>query len=411
MLEQRNAFSLASQLHQIQSRSLKCRLDIQASRELKWSLYFYLGRLIWAGGGACSLERWQRLVNHYCPEIRQLKEINLETSKFDGYLLLFSILKQDISKRSQIIALVRDTLDEVLFDILQYRHHSKYNNPNRKLSNSQFSFTYDYSDCPKAGFTLARIDQSLTTATQKWQLWQKRKLTSYSPNLVPVIRQPELLRQNLANSMDEYLLLEKFVDGKKTIRSLALKLHQPLPDLTSFLVQNISSGIISFLEVQKTREKDAVKNTEYLPKPSPEIKLSPINNLSGYQFSEQSTPLVMCIDDSPTVCTQMKQIIISEGCRFFEIQDPIIAIPKLLKIQPDLIFLDLVMPIVNGYELCTQIRRISQTKNTPIVILTGKDGLIDRVRTKIVGANDFISKPVNQEQVSSILHKYMLSKT
>lgn len=412
MLEQKNAFSLASQLHQIQSLSLKCRLDIQASRELKWSLYFYLGRLIWAGGGACSLERWQRLVNHYCPEISQLKEINLETSKFDGYLLLFSILKQDITKRSQIIALVKDTLDEVLFDIVQYRHHLNYNNPNRQLSNRQFSFTYDYSDCPKAGFTLARIDQTLTTATQKWQLWQKMKLTSYSPNLVPIIRQPELLRQNLANSMDEYLLLKKFVDGKQTIRSLALTLHQPLPDLTSFFVQYISSGIISFLEVQKTRENDVVQNTEhYLPKQSPEIKLSPINNLSGGQSSRQSTPLVMCIDDSPTVCTQMKQIIMSEGCRFFEIQDPIIAIPKLLKIQPDLIFLDLVMPIVNGYELCTQIRRISQAKNTPIVILTGKDGLIDRVRTKIVGANDFISKPVNQEQVLSILHKYMLIKT
>ena len=118
----------------------------------------------------------------------------------------------------------------------------------------------------------------------------------------------------------------------------------------------------------------------------------------------------MCIDDSPTVCTQMRQIIIGEGCRFFDIQDPILAIPNLLKIQPDLIFLDLVMPVVNGYELCAQIRRISRAKDTPIVILTGKDGLIDRVRTKMVGANDFISKPVNQERVVSILRKYALIK-
>ena len=119
----------------------------------------------------------------------------------------------------------------------------------------------------------------------------------------------------------------------------------------------------------------------------------------------------MCIDDSSTVCTRMKQIITGEGSRFFGIQDPMKAIPSLLKNQPDLIFLDLMMPIVNGYELCAQIRRISQAKRIPIVILTGKDGLIDRVRSKVVGANDFIAKPVNQQQVLSILRKYALTKS
>ncbi len=68
------------------------------------------------------------------------------------------------------------------------------------------------------------------------------------------------------------------------------------------------------------------------------------------------------------------------------------------------------MPIVNGYELCAQIRRISQAKNIPIVILTGKDGLIDRVRSKVVGANDFIAKPINQKRVLSILRKHSLIK-
>ena len=406
MLEQKNPLSLASLLYQFQSRLFRCRLDIEASRELKWSLYFYLGRLIWAGGGACPLERWHRLLNHYCPEINQLQQTNLETSQFDGYLLLSSILKQDMKKRSQIVALVKDTLDEVLFDILQYEHQLE-----DKQQNRQLFFTYDDRDCPHTVFTFTRIDKTLTEARQKWQLWQQMKLTPYSPNLVPIIQQPKRLRQNLENSTDEYWLLTKFVDGKQTLRSLSLALQQPLPDLTSFFVQYVNSGIMSFLEIQKTRENDSVKNAEDVEEPSREIKPSFTGNFSADRSSEESIPLVMCIDDSSTVCTQMKQIITSAGCRFFDIQDPIVAIPKLLKIQPDLIFLDLVMPIVNGYELCAQIRRISQAKNTPIVILTGQDGLIDRVRTKIVGANDFISKPVNQERVLSILCKYVLIKS
>ncbi len=402
MLEQKNSFSLASHLYRLQSRPFRCRLDIEASRQLKWSLYFYLGRLIWAGGGAYPLERWHRLLNHYCPEISRLKEINLETSQFDGYLLLVSILKQDMRKRSQIIALVKDTLGEVLFDILQYEHQLEDKQPN-----SQLSFTYDDRYCPKAGFTLARIDQALTKTTQKWELWQQRQLTPYSPNLVPIIQQPERLRQNLENSRDEYRILTKLIDGKKTLRSLSLAVQRPLPELTSFFVQYVNLGMMSFLEIQETRENDSVKNVEDVLEKSRQIELLFTGNLSAYQSPQESIPLVVCIDDSPTVCTQMKQIITSEGCRFFEIQDPIRAIPNLLKIQPDLIFLDLVMPVVNGYELCAQIRRISQAQNTPIVILTGQDGLIDRVRTKIVGASDFISKPVNQERVLSILRKYV----
>ena len=397
MLERGDTFGLASQLYQLQSRLFRGRLDIEDLGQLKWSLYFYLGRLVWAGGGADSLERWQRLLNYYCPGITQLEEINPETAEFDGYILLADILKQDRSKRSQIIALVQDILVEVLFDILQYEQQLKDDQESDRLS-----FAYDNQNYPKTALTLVRIDQSLTEAIQKLQLWQKMKLLSYSPNLIPFIKQPERLRQNLENSIDEYRILTQFVDGKRTLRSLSLELKQPLPDLTSFFVQYVNSGMMGFLEAQKS-EKESLEQNRKTPKFF-------TSNISAYQSPEETLPLVMCIDDSPTVCTQMRQIIIGEGCRFFDIQDPISAIPNLLKIQPDLIFLDLVMPVVNGYELCAQIRRISRAKDTPIVILTGKDGLIDRVRTKMVGANEFISKPVNPERVISILRKYALIK-
>ncbi|MDJ0576735.1 MAG: response regulator [Xenococcaceae cyanobacterium MO_234.B1] len=360
---------------------------------------------MWAGGGAYPLERWHRLLNHYCPEITQLEAINPETSQFKGYLFLASLLKQEIATRYQITALVKDTLNEVLFDILQYEHQLKDEQPNHQLS-----FTYDNKDYPKTVFTLARIDQTLTETTQQWQLWQQKQLTPYSPNLVPIIQKPKRLRQNLENSKDEYRMLTKFVDGKRTLRSLALELRQPLPNLTLSVVRYVNSGIMSFVEVQQPQKNESGTDAEDTREKSRKIQLLFTGNLEPSQFPEDYTPLVMCIDDSPTVCTQMKQIITSEGCRFLEIQDPITAIPNLLKIQPDLIFLDLVMPVVNGYELCAQIRRISKAQNIPIVILTGKDGLIDRVRTKIVGANDFISKPVIQERVSSVLRKYALIK-
>ncbi len=403
MLEQKNFLSLVSQLSPLESKLFKCRLDIEASKGLKWSLYFYLGRLVWSSGGACPLERWQRLLNHYCPEINSFNEINLEKSQFEGYTILYIILQRDISKRSQILAVVKDTLIEVLFDILQYEHQLGYKQPSRQLS-----FSYDKKNYPKTVLTLAQIDQTLAKANQQWQLWQNLNLTPYSPNLVPIIQQPERLRQNLQNSREQYQILTRLVDGKRTLRGLALELEYPLPSLTLSFVQYVNSGMMSFVEVQKTQANKLGNNQEHTLAKRGKIKPLLAGNSLAAKLPQDSRPLVICIDDSPTVCTQMKQIITREGCRFLGIQDPVNAIPSVLKIQPNLIFLDLVMPIVNGYELCAQIRRISKAKNIPIVILTGKDGLIDRVRAKLVGASDFLAKPVNQERVLSILRKYDL---
>ncbi|WP_342056572.1 response regulator [Crocosphaera sp. Alani8] len=93
------------------------------------------------------------------------------------------------------------------------------------------------------------------------------------------------------------------------------------------------------------------------------------------------------------------------------IQKPLKAIPSFLKNKPDLIFLDLVMPITNGYELCTQLRKTPSLKDVPVVILTGKDGLVDRMRAKIVGANDFLSKPVKVSEFIKVLNKHLKKST
>lgn len=98
------------------------------------------------------------------------------------------------------------------------------------------------------------------------------------------------------------------------------------------------------------------------------------------------------------------------GYRFVGINDDMRAIATLLAKKPDLIFLDLVMPNTNGYEICSQLRKISAFRNTPIIILTGNDTVIDRVRTKMVGCTDFLGKPVDSQTVLDTITKY-LSKT
>lgn len=115
----------------------------------------------------------------------------------------------------------------------------------------------------------------------------------------------------------------------------------------------------------------------------------------------------MCIDDNPKVCEMLEKILTSAGYRYVGVQDSLQALPVLLERKPDFIFLDLVMPVASGYEVCAQIRRISSFKDIPVVILTGNDGIIDRIRSKASGSTDFISKPLDVAKVLATLRHYI----
>ena len=103
----------------------------------------------------------------------------------------------------------------------------------------------------------------------------------------------------------------------------------------------------------------------------------------------------------------MEEIIKGAGYKVMCVQEAAEAVSTVLRQRPTFIFLDLVMPVVNGYELCKQLRRVSLFKETPIVIVTGKDGVVDRVRAKLVGATSFISKPIQEDEILAILQKHL----
>ena len=133
-----------------------------------------------------------------------------------------------------------------------------------------------------------------------------------------------------------------------------------------------------------------------------DIQLSYIEtNSSGTKkrIQQSNKPLILCIDDSPQICNVMEQIITKAGYRFIGVKQALQAVPNIISAKPNLVFLDIGMPIVNGYEICSQIRRVSQIKHIPVVILTGNDGIVDRVRAKVVGANAFVSKPIEIEKI------------
>jgi len=122
---------------------------------------------------------------------------------------------------------------------------------------------------------------------------------------------------------------------------------------------------------------------------------------------QSSAPLVACIDDSQLDSLTMGNILSQAGYGYLTIENALEALPLLLEHKPDFIFVDVVMPIANGYEICSQIRRVSAFKNTPIVILTSNDKMVDRLRAKIAGATSFLAKPIDPEKVIRLLSLHL----
>jgi CheY-like chemotaxis protein len=231
----------------------------------------------------------------------------------------------------------------------------------------------------------------------QWQQWENFGLTYFSPNYAPVIKNPVLLQQKFKGKENTYKKLVSLLNGKFPLIELADKLNLTIIKLTLWLKPYFEQGLISLVEI-----KDK----------SVEITLIGVTN-HDYKITKTThQPLILCVDDSLQVCQIMEHIVTEAGYQYCSIQNPLKALPEILKRKPDLVFLDLIMPIVNGYEICSQIRRVSALKDIPIIILTSNDGMVDRVRSKLVGASGFLGKPIDQEKVlAKIKSSFRVKKT
>jgi len=108
----------------------------------------------------------------------------------------------------------------------------------------------------------------------------------------------------------------------------------------------------------------------------------------------QPKPIIACIDDSKTVQRSVKMVLEASGYRVLSITEPAKALSAMVRHKPALVLMDINMPEINGYELARMLRKSKQFQTLPIVMLTGRDGLIDKMRAQMVGANDYITKPV-----------------
>ncbi|MEL6440605.1 MAG: response regulator [Cyanobacteria bacterium J06621_8] len=361
------------------------QLLISDTQEHTWILYLYLGRIVYASGGVHPVRRWRRHVVAYCParlanagELQSaLASIAQKESRISWEYQLLSVwIDQGKISREQATKVIRATVVEILFDVTQamevYYEAAKDNLLTTRL-------------------ILIDAEQVVSEANKLYLAWQGAKVADRSPDLAPTIRHPEALKNK--TSPQVYQNLSQLLDGRQTLRDLSVRMKRDVVTVTRSLLPYVQMGLVQLLEV-----------ADIAP---------PASRPVAQKLFKNNTPrrsTIACIDDSPIICQTMESIITEAGFNFVSEMDGLRAIAILLSRKPDLIFLDLIMPNTNGYEICSQLRKLTFFKQTPIVILTGNDGIVDRVRAKMVGSTDFLGKPADPEQVLATINKYVTQK-
>lgn len=129
-------------------------------------------------------------------------------------------------------------------------------------------------------------------------------------------------------------------------------------------------------------------------------------NPEKLSLDQLSTIKVMVIDDSNTIRRSAEIFLKASGCEVILAEDGFDALAKISNEHPDLIFVDIMMPRLDGYQTCSLIKRNARYKTTPVIMLSSKDGLFDRARGRMVGSDQYLTKPFTQETLVDAVQTY-----
>ena len=116
---------------------------------------------------------------------------------------------------------------------------------------------------------------------------------------------------------------------------------------------------------------------------------------------------VMVIDDSKTIRRTAETLLKKAGCEVITATDGFEALSRIADHKPDIIFVDIMMPRLDGYQTCALIKHNQSFRSTPVIMLSSKDGLFDRARGRIVGSEQYVTKPFSKEELLGAIRDHV----
>jgi twitching motility two-component system response regulator PilG len=324
-----------------------------------WEAYFGSGKIHYATCTIGQRERLNYLLRRHYPEFK-LRELSVGQSDYPFICHQWQSGKLSMQHvRNLAFTITQEAIVQIL-----------------NISDAQMDFNVNMSLEPL--LLSASLPQVITPVKKNVALWQQIRPQMPSP----------LSRIYLSSIDSLYKTLWHQLQSTKAIENYQTALTQNL------CLYSVADRLnLDILELS------------YLLLPSIKAKDIQVSKYGQQQYEDRV--LIACIDDSRTVQNSVKITLEGQGYEVLSLMEPGRAMTKLIRSRPKAILMDITMPEINGYELCQLLRKSAALRTIPIIMLTSKDNLFDRMKAKMVGADDYITKPFTTAQLIDAVNKHV----
>jgi two-component system, chemotaxis family, response regulator PixG len=381
------------------------------ANSVEWRIYLNRGKLIYA---THSLDPFDRLERH----LRRLSQKNTTLTSsvrsqarlnFDGetqeesylppdYHAIWWLFKKQYLKEEELAFLVKKINLEVLESYLLL-----------KTANCEFIANQaDYSQFPTW-----ELQKVIEECRQQLKAWQALTPLVESPEQRPYFFSQAQAQQML--SPDQQEKLSKLLRGF-SFRQLAVLTNQdeikiaqrfyPLIKNKTIVLRNPQSPFDKLPTIPAFVAFNSGVNAIEQPAQIEESPSETLKNLPNEAVSQKQYK-IFCVDDSPTILKEIDRFLGDHNLQIHAITNSAKALIEIVRIKPDMILLDVGMPQIDGYQLCRLVRNHPLFKETPIIMVTGNTGLIDRAKARVAGATDYLTKPFTQAELVKMVFRYL----
>jgi two-component system, chemotaxis family, response regulator PixG len=369
-----------------------------------WNIFIRFGQLLSVDCSILSLNQFlQRLRQMVSEEAIRAIESNIRSSSqlATGLLVhqeIEKLAKEGLIDQTQLRHLSLEITKESLESVFWLTNGSSTWHPNRLMPTTEIANAHSN----------LKISSLLDYYQQRLSIWQKFSKIIQSPHQRPYL--------TTENSVDNFVprgtlspvslhQISQLMRGV-SLRELAMLLKQDELKLAQLLIPYIQHNVIFLRQPSAPfNELPVIPMVSSAPTSLNEKTATSINQKSS---NSPKIYQIACIDDSPLILDEIEKFLGGDNkYQLTKLEEPVKASAAILRLKPDLILMDITMPNINGYKLCSLFRSSEALANTPIIMVTGNKGLVDKVRAKLVGATDYLTKPFNKQELLAIVEKYL----